>query len=401
MHDLHALLEVGDLTSICNALAAGADINAPGHCGATPLMTAISQRNVAAVVMLLAAGADPELTNDFNHTALAMAVQNDAVEIVHLLLRHGVDLGHNPKYPRKKVDYRSMIGSLPPEIQVQIGETLSGDLLDGIGTGAPPLVMADVNSVEVLRALLEVGEQLADAPRPLWRQYFGLAGVGELPVTVEAYHRDRRPRPGRGNPERVDAPFWRAMVSTGVCAYAARQRFDDQDLSQPVWCADRFGHSLTALPDGRWVGIAGEHEDSYDPDFAIYNDVIIYDGEGGFEILAYPHEVFPPTDFHTATLVGDAIYIIGTLGYPDHRHVELTPVYRLDLQTWEISTVATVGEPPGWISRHRAGYDVERNVIHLHGGCKHVLGPGGKPDYPRWAGAVTLDLTTMRWATSK
>ena len=35
------------------------------------------------------------------------------------------------------------------------------------------------------------------------------------------------------------------------------------------------GRSTVWLPDGRVVLIAGEHEDSYDPDFCIYNDVVV------------------------------------------------------------------------------------------------------------------------------
>jgi hypothetical protein len=33
----------------------------------------------------------------------------------------------------------------------------------------------------------------------------------------------------------------------------------------------RFGQSLTLLPDCRAVQIGGEHEDWYDADFCIYN----------------------------------------------------------------------------------------------------------------------------------
>lgn len=232
--DLHPLLEAGDLVAVRDALAAGADVNAPGHCGTTPLMTAISGRNLSAVVMLLAAGADPEISDDFNHTSLAVAVQHDAVDIVRLLIRHGVDLGRSPKYPKKKVDYRSMIGAFPPELQAQVGETLSGDLFDRIDEDRDPQsIMADVMSVEVLRVLLEAGEDLAEAPRTVWRQFLGLAGEGELACTAKDYQRDRCPRAGRANPERVDASFWRAMVAAGVSAFAARQRFDDQDLGQP------------------------------------------------------------------------------------------------------------------------------------------------------------------------
>jgi hypothetical protein len=35
--------------------------------------------------------------------------------------------------------------------------------------------------------------------------------------------------------------------------------------------------SLTLLPDGRAIQIGGEHEDYYDPDFCIYNDVFVHE----------------------------------------------------------------------------------------------------------------------------
>ena len=63
------------------------------------------------------------------------------------------------------------------------------------------------------------------------------------------------------------------------------------------------------------ICIAGEHEDYYDPDFCIYNDVVVLGLDGSVEIYGYPKDVFPPTDFHTATLVGDRVIVIGRLGY--------------------------------------------------------------------------------------
>ena len=100
------------------------------------------------------------------------------------------------------------------------------------------------------------------------------------------------------------------------------------------------------LPDGRYVQIGGEHEDHYDPDFYIYNDLVVHDGKGGFEIYGYPQEVFPPTDFHTATLCDKHIYVIGCLGYPKQRCVGHTPVHRLTLDSWEIEVIPMTGGAP-------------------------------------------------------
>jgi hypothetical protein len=153
----------------------------------------------------------------------------------------------------------------------------------------------------------------------------------------------------------MNFPFWRAMVNSGQSAYHARAHFDGgRNDDDPVWCFDRFGKSFTVLPEGRVIEIAGEHEDHYDPDFCIYNDVIVHHGDGAFDIYGYPKDVFPPTDFHKATLLGDRIIIIGRLGYQGERHFGTTPVFALDISTYRIEELPSQGELPGWISRHTA-----------------------------------------------
>jgi hypothetical protein len=111
----------------------------------------------------------------------------------------------------------------------------------------------------------------------------------------------------------------------------------------------RFGQSITCLPDGRVVQIGGEHEDYYDPDFCIYNDVFVHGSEGSIAIFGYPEAVFPPTDFHTATLVDGAIYLIDSLGYVGTRRYGQTPVHRLDVGTYRMERQDASGEQPGWI----------------------------------------------------
>ena len=111
----------------------------------------------------------------------------------------------------------------------------------------------------------------------------------------------------------------------------------------------------------------GEHEDYYDPDFYIYNDVIVLGPVGQIDVYGYPKEVFPPTDFHTATVERDRIIIIGGLGYSENRRPCDTPVYSLDLRQYRISQFRTSGEMPGWISKHEACYD-PKGIITIKGG---------------------------------
>jgi hypothetical protein len=93
---------------------------------------------------------------------------------------------------------------------------------------------------------------------------------------------------------------------------------------------------------------------SYDPDFYIYNDVVIQRPDGRIDILGYPRGEFPPTDVHTATLVSNRIVVIGSLGYPEERRPGETPVMILGLETLSVSPVHTSGTAPGWIHSHKA-----------------------------------------------
>jgi len=178
----------------------------------------------------------------------------------------------------------------------------------------------------------------------------------DVNISRELFLEWRTPRFGRANPERMNNPVWEWLVRSRLGAYAANQKFDGPSAldAGPGWCFDRFGQSATNLPDGRKVLIAGEHEDHYDADFFIYNDVVVFHPDGNIDIWGYPAEVFPPTDFHTATLVGGRIILIGSLGHPEHRKPGTTPVMALDLASLSIVPVETSGPAPGWIHSHEA-----------------------------------------------
>jgi hypothetical protein len=215
------------------------------------------------------------------------------------------------------------------------------------------------------------------------------------------YHTDKHPRFGKSNPEAMDVPFWREMVRLGWGAYSARRQYQDTDYDwesrKPVWCFSRFGQSITLLPDGRVIVIAGEHEDYYDPDFYIYNDIVVYDRQGDFQIYGYPKDVFPPTDFHTATLVDDWIYIIGNIGYQDERIVGKTPVYRLNCTSYAIEKIITTGECPSWIGRHQA--ILRDRQIHISGGKINVM-QQDKLTYIENQSEYILDLNQHCWYRS-
>lgn len=209
-----------------------------------------------------------------------------------------------------------------------------------------------------------------------------------------AFQKFRNPRRGTTHPEDLSNAFWVWAVKGGECAYTNNETFAGPGSFEagPCWSFDRFGQSTTILPDGRTVRIAGEHEDSYDPDFYIYNDVVVTGPDGKVTILGYPEDIFPPTDFHTATQVGDELILIGSLGYTERRHEDRTQVLRLSLRDWRITPQDTTN-PPGWISRHQAALSPDGSKIRVSGAQRWTQKAGLFNDFATWE----LDLTCWQW----
>jgi len=192
------------------------------------------------------------------------------------------------------------------------------------------------------------------------------------------------------------------------------------------------------LPDGRVVYIGGEHEDFNDDDFFIYNDVVVVRGptdarekaeakldtlfakfpehprsylerlksyrieqfltdatavEGAtpdeIDMYGYPTDVFPPTDYHTATYHKDEesgkeyVFIIGGVGYLGGPHREATLTHRLDLQDFSIQRMGTTGDKPPAGSKREARKDGDTIVYVTE-----------ESDY-------MLSLTDMRWSKTQ
>ncbi len=216
-------------------------------------------------------------------------------------------------------------------------------------------------------------------------------------VTPELFTEWRAARTGTGNPERMTNPVWVWLArQPEISAYLASKHFGGDGTGRSAgWTNQRFGQTVTVLPDGRTLAIAGEHEDSYDPDFWIYNDVIVTAPNGDVEIYGYPRNAFPPTDFHSATLVDDHIYIVGNLGYATTRK-RRTQVLRMHTGTFAVEQLETTGEDPGWLSDHEATRSGDGSCITVsRGQCekkrdeRHFLRET-IDDY-------VLDLKTLGW----
>ena len=363
---LHVAARGGDTDTVNWLIARGEDVNARDRFGGTPLLVAVEYNHVRVVKTLLAAGADPLLGKNISRSLSEQEPRETGI------------LGKAASLIQKSTESFLNLG-------------LSEDTITTPANAA--------NDPKIIRLLVEAGaplEQFDEAAFPV------ATGANQIPtqtITPEMFKKMSAPQEGASNPQICENPFYIEQIRSGKSGFFAKKDIleaedalsDDNimDNGGPVWSFDRFGRTSTRLADGRWVLIAGEHEDHYDPDFHIYNDVTILDGKGGVTHFIYPNDVFPPTDFHSATLLDDSILLIGNLGYQQNRPEGVTQVLRVMLDDFSIHRVETTGQNPGWISQHRAHQDGDSIIVS-----------GGKvdPGYRDLEGRYILDIRTMVWS---
>jgi ankyrin repeat protein len=321
-------LQVGDLAKAKRLLSAGASSLAVGDSKQSPIMYTLKSGNLAVLNWLIELKCDVNTADEYHETPLMLAAKLNDVEGVAVLLKAGAISSQACKYHRNAIERTT--------------------------------------SREIVEQLLVVGENFSEVCGSVRKSFTNMSPVTTWKLDIQDYQAHKHPQFGMTNPQEVKFPLWVEMVKFGASAYTLRTYYQDEDSTGAVWCFSRFGGSSTLLSDNRVINIAGEHEDSYDPDFHIYNDVVVYDGQGRFVIYNYPRDVFQPTDFHSATYFDNWIYIIGNLGYPEDRVIGVTPVYRLNCTSFQIEKVITHGQVPGWISGHRAV--LKDGCIHISGG---------------------------------
>lgn len=355
-------IQSGDTEKVNLLLNAGANISDTGRCGKTPLEYAIQMDDAKMLTFLIDKGCDFEAYNDFGYTPLIQAAEDGAISCVRSLLELGANI------------YRKERSQFSQKTAIAHASTLS-----------------------IAKLLAAAGDDLNQLEGKVRADLLGVRKQDNLSVDKKEYLAQKHRKFGLLNPQKCEIPFWYDMVRCNSGAWKARAQFDDKDSfnDQPVWCYERFGKSITLIGDNEFIEIAGEHEDSYDPDFCIYNEVFHHHGDDEFTIYQYPESVFPPTDFHTATLVNEHIYIIGRLGYPEKRDYGATPVYRLDIRSFEIEKIETFGEFPGWIYSHSANIK-DQSVIRIQGG-KTLEKTGKKEKCQLNKFDFELDLKTLRW----
>ncbi|HLO99816.1 MAG TPA: ankyrin repeat domain-containing protein [Fimbriimonas sp.] len=330
----------------------------------TPLMLALQLGKVQMAKFLVSRGAQTNARDHVGHSGLFMAAESGNLEAVMYAIELGMSPVSTGKYSSHVIN--SVHFNLKPEVLTFLLDYFKGsDNWDNILSRA----LNEEDDPSILRLFLDAGvagsEICAEGKRALLHPKFNRADLFD-DISKEVFLEQSERRFGTQNPELIDNKFWNRMIESRARAYRARDHFGLTYDDPPVWCCSRFGQTLTYLADGRVIEIAGEHEDSYDPDFCIYNDVVVHESDGSFRLFGYPEEVFPPTDFHTATLVDGWIYIIGNLGYCDVRHGNCQ-VFRLSVETFEMERIYATGIAPGFLCRHRARL-LPEGVIQISGG---------------------------------
>lgn len=89
-------------------------------------------------------------------------------------------------------------------------------------------------------------------------------------------------------------------------------------------------------------------------------------------------------------LLSSADLVIRTLGY-----LGIPPVYSLDVASYRITEMRTVGENPGCIFRHDANLGAD-GIIRISGG-QNILIEGGKQKFKRSIEVFALDPGSWTW----
>ncbi len=361
---LHLAIQAGKPKKVSLLMQYGSSLQERGRCGMLALEYAFYIKDDATMLeYLIQNGANINEYNEFGNTPLIEAVSHNAVECVRMLVKAGADV-----LQKDRSAYE------------------------------PTTAIGHAKNPEIAMILFEAGDDLNETSAEVRGKILGFGKIEQPEITKEGYLRSKYQVFGTKNPELSQNKFWREMVKANCNAWKARDIFGDtENLSDPpVWCYNRFGKSINRLPSGDFIEIGGEHEDYYDPDFCIYNEVFHHKGNGEFDIYTYPKEIFPPTDFHSATLAGHYIYIVGNLGYRDERKYEETPVYRLDTKTFAIEKIETSGAKPGWIHGHKATLE-GHDSIQIKGG-KIVTVEDEEPVTTKNRMIYALCLKTFKWS---
>ena len=322
--------------------------------------------SLSEVEFQLKAGANPDTLYWTGSSILAAAVERKNIALVELLLKYGAD-------PNRQSLDNSKLTAVSACDDAEIAKLL-------LDFGGDPRLFSDDH----------LGANLFPYSTGAWK-------LPAQQISEQNFLKHATPRAGKSNPEAFLPAFWREQMRTNESGFSAAADIVGVDRAHecaPIWSFQRYGRSMTWLQDDRLIVVAGEHEDHYDADFYIYNDVTVFSPEGHVEHFIYPRSEFPPTDFHSATLCGARLILIGALGYPSDRNPDDTQVLQLNLDDFSVEKLETKGAKPGWIHSHSA--EIDGSIIRISGG-KRLAPDGSRFIKLQDSEEHILDLETLTW----
>lgn len=193
-------IEKGDLVQLNKALERGADVNAVGRDGMTPLFWAISKQNIDGFRFLLEHGADPnivvELPDGFQESeagAMEMAARMKDSRYLRLLLEHGGN-------PNTIIDSEGQIPLLYRAIMSRQSDNVTllvefgADIDHQDRAGETPLMQAATARIFGIALLLlrqgadpTIKNQWGNAPAYIVKQ-FGNRGIDTRTDDLSAYY---------------------------------------------------------------------------------------------------------------------------------------------------------------------------------------------------------------------
>ena len=108
---LHLAADKGQLDTVKELVATGADVNARNNEGYTPLHLATNKGQLDTVKELVATGADVNARNNEGYTPLHRVAWSGPVEVVKILAATGADVNANDNLGRTPLDYAGKAGA--------------------------------------------------------------------------------------------------------------------------------------------------------------------------------------------------------------------------------------------------------------------------------------------------
>lgn len=109
---------------------------------------------------------------------------------------------------------------------------LEEQFLEDLGEHEGEKAISKAIKLDIVRLLVEVGEDLNEINDEMRAALTGLELEGGRVCSREEYEQGKRRRFGTSNPEVMDIAFWQAMVHSGATTWKARSAFEDTESAE-------------------------------------------------------------------------------------------------------------------------------------------------------------------------